>query len=177
MKRILLMFSLSLCLTNIGAFTADDQAVTRGISLLAKTSYLNRHAMKAVVLMPMCHKATQTTCVTWRECWPEVKRMIDAGTAENLVVDAGKIDAWLTQIATLKVSKWLPDDTSVPSNKEASVQIMINQEPTEVNIYKEGYGDNAKYICVCNRTTHKAELAKLTAQKFIKDANELKVSE
>lgn len=38
MKRILLMFSFSLCLTNIGAFTADDQAVTRGISLLAKTS-------------------------------------------------------------------------------------------------------------------------------------------
>ncbi|MBQ5472917.1 MAG: DUF4340 domain-containing protein [Treponema sp.] len=100
-----------------------------------------------------------------------------SGSAENLVVDAGKIDAWLTQIATLKVSKWLPDDTSVSSNKEASVQIMINQEPTEVNIYKEGYGDNAKYICVCNRTTHKAELAKLTAQKFIKDANELKVSE
>ena len=47
--------------------------------------YLSRHAMKAVVLMPMCHKAAQTTCVTWRECWPEVKRMIDDYVDKGLV--------------------------------------------------------------------------------------------
>ena len=48
-------------------------------------NYLDRHAIKAVVLMPMCHKAAQTSCVTWRECWPEVKRMIDDYVDKGLV--------------------------------------------------------------------------------------------
>lgn len=100
-----------------------------------------------------------------------------SGTAENLVLDNAKVDAWVNQIATLKVSKWLEDDVNVPSNKEVQVQFTINGQVTDIAIYKEGIGDNAKYICVCNRTPHKAELSKITATKFIKDANELKKTE
>jgi len=47
--------------------------------------YLKRHDLKAVVLMPLCHKAARTECVVWRDCWPEVKRMIDDYVDKGLV--------------------------------------------------------------------------------------------
>ncbi len=48
-------------------------------------AYLERHDRKAVVLMPMCHKADRKECVMWPECWPDVKRMINDLVGRGIV--------------------------------------------------------------------------------------------
>lgn len=49
--------------------------------------YLRRHDIKAIALLPMCHKADSTQCVYWDACYDDVKHMID-----NLV-NKGLVDA------------------------------------------------------------------------------------
>lgn len=48
-------------------------------------AYLDRHQMKAIALMPICHKATSQECVNWRECYSDVKHMIDDFVNKGLV--------------------------------------------------------------------------------------------
>ena len=54
------------------------------------TAYLQEHNMKAIALFPLCHKADLEECVTWRECYDDVKRMIDDLVSKELV-DARRI--------------------------------------------------------------------------------------
>lgn len=48
--------------------------------------YLRSHGIKAVALLPMCHKADVDHCIYWRDCYSDVKRMIDQ------LVDKGLVD-------------------------------------------------------------------------------------
>lgn len=47
--------------------------------------YLSGHGMKAVALLPMCHRADAEGCIAWRDCWPDVKVMIDEYVRRGLV--------------------------------------------------------------------------------------------
>ena len=47
--------------------------------------YLRRHGIKAIALLPMCHKADLTKCVNWIDCYDDVKHMIDNLVDKNLV--------------------------------------------------------------------------------------------
>ena len=47
--------------------------------------YLRRHGIKAIALLPMCHKADQTKCVRWIDCYDDVKHMIDNLVDKNMV--------------------------------------------------------------------------------------------
>lgn len=48
--------------------------------------YLRSHGIKAVALLPMCHKADVDHCIYWRDCYTDVKQMIDQ------LVDKGLVD-------------------------------------------------------------------------------------
>lgn len=48
-------------------------------------AYLERHGMKAVVLMPICHKAWLPECVAWRDCATEVRHIIADYVSKGLV--------------------------------------------------------------------------------------------
>lgn len=48
-------------------------------------NYLRSHDIKAIALLPMCHKADRPQCVTWRECYTDVKAMIDQCVKKGLV--------------------------------------------------------------------------------------------
>ena len=56
-------------------------------------NYLRRHDIKAIALLPMCHKADSTQCVYWDACYDDVKHMID-----NLV-NKGLVDAQRIYVA------------------------------------------------------------------------------
>lgn len=47
--------------------------------------YLRRHNIKAVALLPMCHRADRDGCIAWRDCWDDVKVMIDDLVSRGLV--------------------------------------------------------------------------------------------
>ena len=53
-------------------------------------NYLQRHDLKAVVLLPMCHRADNEQCLRWREVYDDVKVMIDDQVRQGLV-DANRI--------------------------------------------------------------------------------------
>lgn len=40
------------------------------------SNYLQERHMKAIALFPICHKAENTNCVTWRDCYGDVMKMI-----------------------------------------------------------------------------------------------------
>ena len=48
-------------------------------------AFLERHGMKAVVLMPICHKAWVPECVAWRDCATEVRSIIADCVNKGLV--------------------------------------------------------------------------------------------
>lgn len=48
-------------------------------------NYLQRHAIKAVALLPMCHKANEQQCVNWIDCYDDVKQMIDNLVGKHIV--------------------------------------------------------------------------------------------
>lgn len=48
-------------------------------------SYLDRHHIKAIALMPICHKATSNQCVHWRDCYDDVKHMINDLVGKGMV--------------------------------------------------------------------------------------------
>ena len=47
--------------------------------------YLSRHGIKAIALMPMCHRADRNNCLKWHECYDDVKVMIDDYVNKGLV--------------------------------------------------------------------------------------------
>ena len=46
--------------------------------------YLSRHGIKAIALLPMCHKADTAHCVRWIDCYDDIKHMIDNFVNKNL---------------------------------------------------------------------------------------------
>ena len=48
-------------------------------------NYLNSHNIKAVALLPMCHRADAEGCIAWRDCYADVKVMIDEYVSRGLV--------------------------------------------------------------------------------------------
>lgn len=48
-------------------------------------NYLNNHGIKSIALFPICHKAKQRNCVTWRECYRDVIFIINDYTSKGLV--------------------------------------------------------------------------------------------
>ena len=55
--------------------------------------YLRSHNLKAVALLPMCHKADLDHCIYWRDCYADVKQMIDQ------LVHRGLVDPWRIYVA------------------------------------------------------------------------------
>lgn len=47
--------------------------------------YLQSHHIKAIALLPMCHKADKASCVVWRDCYDDVRHMIDEFVGKGLV--------------------------------------------------------------------------------------------
>lgn len=47
--------------------------------------YLKSHNIKAIALLPMCHKADMNSCVAWRDCYDDVSRMIKEYVDKGLV--------------------------------------------------------------------------------------------
>ncbi|MBQ1723897.1 MAG: hypothetical protein II034_08885 [Muribaculaceae bacterium] len=47
--------------------------------------YLDRHKIKAIALMPICHKASLPTCVTWKDCAGEVRHIINDYVSKGIV--------------------------------------------------------------------------------------------
>lgn len=48
-------------------------------------SYLERKGLKAVALFPICHKATVNHCIAWKDCFEDIKVIIDDYVAKGLV--------------------------------------------------------------------------------------------
>lgn len=48
-------------------------------------NYLERKGIKAIALLPMCHKADLKHCVTWNECYEDVNQMIGDFIVQGLV--------------------------------------------------------------------------------------------
>lgn len=53
-------------------------------------NYLDRHGMKAIALLPMCHQAHLDHCVKWSDCYSDVRHIIDDYLEKGLV-DASRI--------------------------------------------------------------------------------------
>lgn len=47
--------------------------------------YLRRNNMKAIALFPICYKAVNPECITWKECYDDVKHIIDDYVGKGLV--------------------------------------------------------------------------------------------
>lgn len=47
--------------------------------------YLQANGIKAIALLPVCHQAVNEQCVTWSDCWNDVKRMIDDFVNHRLI--------------------------------------------------------------------------------------------
>lgn len=47
--------------------------------------YLESHNIKAIALFPICHKAVNPECVAWKDCFAEVKHIIDDYVSKGLV--------------------------------------------------------------------------------------------
>ena len=54
------------CPSHLDCCAADDSVM----------NYLKERNIKAVALFPVCHKAENTNCVVWRDCYGDVMRMI-----------------------------------------------------------------------------------------------------
>ena len=54
------------CPTHIDCSAADDSVL----------NYLKEKNMKAIALFPVCHKAEIGSCITWKDCYEDVMRMI-----------------------------------------------------------------------------------------------------
>jgi len=54
------------CPSHLDCCAADDSVL----------NYLREKNIKAIALLPICHKAENTNCVTWRDCYGDVMRMI-----------------------------------------------------------------------------------------------------
>lgn len=48
-------------------------------------NYLQGKGLKSVVLFPICHKAEIVNCVTWKECYADVKNIIDDYVNKGIV--------------------------------------------------------------------------------------------
>jgi len=48
-------------------------------------SYLERKGIKAIALFPVCHKSHLDHSVTWKDCYDDVKRIIDDYVSKDLV--------------------------------------------------------------------------------------------
>ena len=48
-------------------------------------SYLKRNNIKAIALFPICHKASMPNCISWKECYNDVKKIIDDLTKLDLI--------------------------------------------------------------------------------------------
>lgn len=48
-------------------------------------NYLEREGIKAVALLPMCHKADVKRCVTWDECYDDVSKMVNDFIVQGMV--------------------------------------------------------------------------------------------
>ena len=64
------------CPSHLDCCAADDSVL----------NYLQEKNMKAIALFPVCHKAENTNCVTWKDCYGDVMRMI------RDYVDKGVVD-------------------------------------------------------------------------------------
>ena len=47
--------------------------------------YLQANNIKAIALLPMCHKADKNSCVAWRDCYDDVHYMIEVYIGKELV--------------------------------------------------------------------------------------------
>lgn len=95
------------------------------------------------------------------------------GAAEEKEIDNSKANSWVQQLGSLKVNSWVDDSTVLPSNHVSTLNFQIGQEVTTVDVYKEGSGDSAQYICTSNRTPHKFELTSFNAGKYSKAMDDL----
>ena len=96
------------------------------------------------------------------------------GIAAGTEIDTSKADSWLQQLSSLNVSSWLPNDTVFPSEKDVEVELTTAGEKVSVTLYKQGSGDDVKYFCTGSKSSHKFELTKSAAEKYLKPAADLK---
>ena len=47
--------------------------------------YLREKEVKSIVLFPICHKAESVNCVAWKDCFADIKWMIDDYINKDLV--------------------------------------------------------------------------------------------
>ena len=111
---------------------ADDKIV----------SYLDRHNRKAVVLMPMCHKADRKECVEWPDCWPDVKRMIDDLVGRG-IVDAKRV--YLAGSSDGGVGTW--DYASQHGDVFAAAISMSCATPKKVSIPVYFFNTRSEWDC------------------------------
>ena len=68
------------CPSHLDCCAADDSVV----------NYLKEKNIKAIALFPICHKVENTNCVTWKDCYGDVMRMIK-DYVDNGIVDSRRI--------------------------------------------------------------------------------------
>ena len=91
--------------------------------------------------------------------------------ASGTEIDAGKADAWVSQLASCTASGWEDDAKRLPDEKTASVEITTAEGTITVDIFKE---NDTTYICASNKTPHRFTLSETSAAKFKKTAGDLK---
>lgn len=94
------------------------------------------------------------------------------GDSPRLILDEEEADLWVMTLDSLTASKWIEVDMKLPA-PEGVVTVDSKEGPVVLTFYKTGSGDDEKYICECNLTSHKFEVLKSVAQKYLKSAEEL----
>ena len=104
--------------------------------------YLREKEVKSIVLFPICHKAESVNCVTWKDCFTDIKWMIDDYINKDLV-DSKRI--YLGGSSDGGVGTW--DFLEIQENLFAAAMPMSCANPRKTSIPVYFFNTNSESDC------------------------------
>lgn len=95
------------------------------------------------------------------------------GKAEGLELNQEKIDKWISSISYVDCEKFVQDDLVLPQFADVVLKINTDNDEVIVSVYKMNF-DGSEYIATSSKSSHKFALSKFSAEKFIKNLDDLK---
>lgn len=127
-------------------------------------NYLVTHNMKAIALLPMCHRADAEGCIAWRDCYGDVKAMIDEYIGRQLV-DPTRI--YLAGSSDGGRGAW--DYAAEHPEMFAAAISMSCSEPQMVSIPVYFYGTTSESDCTARVKELQAQGATIVEYEYCKE--------
>ncbi len=89
--------------------------------------------------------------------------------------DSSKVSSWISNITSLNVQSWAPENTVLPSEAAGSVTLTAEGKYIDVTVYATD--DESKYLCTCSETPYPFYLSSYSAEKYIKTAADFMTEE